>query len=162
MPGRIVRVPLKMKYSDFYRINECSTEIADTRRKRDADLKALEATTKELATMSDAEKQRIIVQISAVQTDLKRTMDERYILICTLHAESFKIDGALDELSSDENSISLCKPILQRFEVEAKHSQSTGRAAIRDQIGVKAAARKRKRNERQSRKCQQQIETLHR
>ncbi len=158
MPGRIVRVPLKMKYSDFYRINECSTEIADTRRKRDADLKALEATTKELATMSDAEKQRIIVQISAVQTDLKRTMDERYILICTLHTKSFKVD----ELSSDENSISLCKPILQRFEVEAKHSQSTGRAAIRDQIGVKAAARKRKRNERQSRKCQQQIETLHR
>ena len=29
--------------------------------------------------MSDAEKQRIIVQISAVQTELKRTMDERWV-----------------------------------------------------------------------------------
>ena len=60
-----------------FRITECSTEIAETRRKRDADLKALEATTKELANMSAAEKQRIIVQISAVQTELKTTMDER-------------------------------------------------------------------------------------
>ena len=60
-----------------FRISEVSTEIAETRRRRDADLKDLESTTKELAVMSDAEKQRIIVQISAVQTELKRTMDER-------------------------------------------------------------------------------------
>lgn len=59
------------------RISECNAEIADGRRKRDADLKELQVATKELATMSDAEKQRIIVQISAVQTDLKRTIDER-------------------------------------------------------------------------------------
>jgi len=61
------------------RISECTTEISETRRRRDADLKELETTTKELAVMSDAEKQRIIVQISAVQTELKRTMDERDI-----------------------------------------------------------------------------------
>ena len=60
-----------------YRISECTAEIAELRRKRDADFKELEATTKELANMSDAEKQRIVVQISAVQTELKRTMDER-------------------------------------------------------------------------------------
>merc|ERR1712226_1563340 len=52
------------------RISELSAEVSETRRKRDADLR-------ELANMSDAEKQRIIVQISAVQTELKRTMDER-------------------------------------------------------------------------------------
>ena len=63
----------------IFRISECSTEIAETRRQRNADFKDLETTTKELAVMSDAEKQRIIVQISAVQTELKRTMDERYI-----------------------------------------------------------------------------------
>ena len=61
----------------YFRISECTTEISETRRRRDADLKELETTTKELAVMSDAEKQRIIVQISAVQTELKRTMDER-------------------------------------------------------------------------------------
>ena len=31
----------------------------------------------EMAVMSDAEKQQIVMQISSVQTDLKRTMDER-------------------------------------------------------------------------------------
>ena len=61
----------------FYRITELSAEVAETRRKRDADLRELSNTTRELANMSDAEKQRIIVQISAVQTELKRTMDER-------------------------------------------------------------------------------------
>ena len=64
-------------YPFYIRISECTTEISETRRRRDADLKELETTTKELAVMSDAEKQRIIVQISAVQTELKRTMDER-------------------------------------------------------------------------------------
>ena len=59
-----------------------STEIAETRRRRDADLKDLESTTKELAVMSDAEKQGIIMQISAVQTELKRTMDDRYVSRC--------------------------------------------------------------------------------
>ena len=59
------------------RITELSAEVAETRRKRDADLRELANTTRELANMSDAEKQRIIVQISAVQTELKRTMDER-------------------------------------------------------------------------------------
>ena len=61
----------------FYRITELSAEVAETRRKRDADLRELANTTRELANMSDAEKQRIIVQTSAVQTELKRTMDER-------------------------------------------------------------------------------------
>ena len=61
----------------FDRITELSAEVAETRRKRDADLRELANTTRELANMSDAEKQRIIVQISAVQTELKRTMDER-------------------------------------------------------------------------------------
>ena len=61
----------------FFRITELSAEVAETRRKRDADLRELANTTRELANMSDAEKQRIIVQISAVQTELKRTMDER-------------------------------------------------------------------------------------
>ena len=57
-----------------------TAEVAETRRKRDADLRELANTTRELANMSDAEKQRIIVQISAVQTELKRTMDERYVM----------------------------------------------------------------------------------
>ena len=65
-----------------FRISEVSTEIAETRRRRDADLKDLESTTKELAVMSDAEKQGIIMQISAVQTELKRTMDDRYVSRC--------------------------------------------------------------------------------
>ena len=38
--------------------------------------------------MSDAEKQRIIVQISAVQTELKRTMDER----CVYCVEMLRVD----------------------------------------------------------------------
>jgi len=29
--------------------------------------------------MSEAEKQKIVIQISAVQTELQRTIDERYI-----------------------------------------------------------------------------------
>ena len=57
-----------------------TSEVAETRRKRDTDLRELANTTRELANMSDAEKQRIIVQISAVQTELKRTMDERYVM----------------------------------------------------------------------------------
>ncbi len=61
----------------FHRISECTAEIGETRRKREADLKELETMTKEMAEMSNAEKQRIIVQISSVQTELKRTMDER-------------------------------------------------------------------------------------
>ena len=59
------------------RIAECNAEVSEIRRKRDTDLKALETSTKELASMGDAEKQKIIMQISSVQTELKRTMDER-------------------------------------------------------------------------------------
>ena len=83
------------------RISECNTDVSEIRRARDTDLKALEVSTKELASMGDAEKQRIMfvyiiclfifefrknsansfflfrMQISAVQTELKRTMDER-------------------------------------------------------------------------------------
>ena len=40
-------------------------------------MKNLESKMEEMAVMSDAEKQQIIMQISSVQTDLKRTMDER-------------------------------------------------------------------------------------
>lgn len=58
-------------------MTECNAEISEIRRKRDTDLKELEAATKELASMSNAEKQRIVMQISSVQTELKRTMDER-------------------------------------------------------------------------------------
>ena len=61
------------------RISELTAEVSETRRKRDADLRELANTTRELANMSDAEKQRIIVQISSVQTELKRTMDERWV-----------------------------------------------------------------------------------
>ena len=63
------------------RISELTAEVSETRRKREADLRELATTTRELANMSDAEKQRIIVQISSVQTDLKRTMDERYFVV---------------------------------------------------------------------------------
>ena len=59
------------------RIGECNTKIVDTHQRREAELKEVESKTKELAVMSDAEKQRIVVQISSVQTELKRTMDER-------------------------------------------------------------------------------------
>lgn len=70
------------------RISELSAEVSETRRKRDADLRELANTTRELANMSDAEKQRIIVQISAVQTELKRTMDER----CVCYVEMLRVD----------------------------------------------------------------------
>ena len=40
-------------------------------------MKNLESKMEEMAVMSDAEKQQIVMQISSVQTDLKRTMDER-------------------------------------------------------------------------------------
>ena len=59
------------------RIGECDTKIVDTHQRREADLKEVESKTKEMSVMSDAEKQRIVVQISSVQTELKRTMDER-------------------------------------------------------------------------------------
>ena len=59
------------------RIGECNSKIVDTHQRREADLKEVESKTKELAVMSDAEKQQIVVQISSVQTELKRTMDER-------------------------------------------------------------------------------------
>ena len=48
-----------------------------TRRKREADLKQLEAKTKELANMSSAEKQKIVMQISSVQTELQQVIDSR-------------------------------------------------------------------------------------
>ena len=76
------------------RISELTAEVSETRRKREADLRELATTTRELANMSDAEKQRIIVQISSVQTDLKRTMDERYFAVTItniLRASSYLI-----------------------------------------------------------------------
>ena len=42
------------------RISECNTDVSEIRRARDTDLKALEVSTKELASMGDAEKQRIM------------------------------------------------------------------------------------------------------
>ena len=71
------------------RISELTAEVSETRRKRDADLRELANTTRELANMSDAEKQRIIVQISSVQTELKRTMDERWV--CWVELLRFEI-----------------------------------------------------------------------
>ena len=37
-----------------------------------------EARAREQASLGNAEKQKIIMQISAVQTDIRRTLDERY------------------------------------------------------------------------------------
>ena len=37
----------------------------------------LKATTKELVNVSDGEKQRIVMQISAVQTDMQANLDKR-------------------------------------------------------------------------------------
>ena len=59
------------------RIDDCKVEIEETRRSQEADVKSFESKIKELAAMSDAEKQQIIMQISSVQTDLKMAMDER-------------------------------------------------------------------------------------
>ena len=53
--------------------------------------------------MSDAEKQRIIVQISAVQTELKRTMDER--CVCCVELPSVEITD--DSNDSIDFNISL-------------------------------------------------------
>ena len=59
------------------RIDDCKVEIEETRRSQEADVKSFESKIKELAAMSDAEKQQIIMQISSVQTELKMAMDER-------------------------------------------------------------------------------------
>ena len=51
--------------------------MEETRKKRDRDLRTLEEKTKELANMSSAEKQKIVMQISSVQTELGRLIDTR-------------------------------------------------------------------------------------
>ena len=80
------------------RISELTAEVSETRRKRDADLRELANTTRELANMSDAEKQRIIVQISSVQTELKRTMDERWV--CCVELLRVKIQTKTNYLNT--------------------------------------------------------------
>ena len=59
------------------RIDDCKVEMEETRRSQEANVKSFESKIKELAAMSDAEKQQIIMQISSVQTELKMAMDER-------------------------------------------------------------------------------------
>ncbi len=44
----------------------------------EADLKAVEGRVKDRGSMNEAEKQKMIMQISAVQTELKQTLDARY------------------------------------------------------------------------------------
>ena len=43
-------------------------------------MKDLKATTKELVNVSDGEKQRIVMQISAVQTDMQANLDKRRVI----------------------------------------------------------------------------------
>ena len=67
-------------------------EMIEAQRRREKDLKDVAATTKEMSSMSDSEKQRIIVQISAVQTELHSALDSRYGL---LYARSFPMKVTL-------------------------------------------------------------------
>ena len=53
--------------------------MAEQRRRREADLREVVNQTRELANISEAEKQRMVVQISAVQTDLQRMVEERSV-----------------------------------------------------------------------------------
>ena len=61
----------------FSRITEVASELADQRRRREADLRDVVNQTRELASTSEGEKQKMIMQMSAVTTDLKRTLEER-------------------------------------------------------------------------------------
>ena len=61
----------------YSRVTELSKELGDDRRRRDADLSDLRSATKQASNLSDAEKQRLIVQISAVQTELQSTLESR-------------------------------------------------------------------------------------
>ena len=54
-----------------------ASEVADQRRRREADLRDVVNQTRELASTSEGEKQKMIMQMSAVTTDLKRTLEER-------------------------------------------------------------------------------------
>ena len=76
-----LNVPNTITMSPFiFRINDLTNDVNETRKRREKDLKELETTTKEMAKMSDAEKQGIVVQISAVQTELRNSLESRYLL----------------------------------------------------------------------------------
>lgn len=59
------------------RLDELTASVQETRKRREKDLKELEGTTRELAKMSESEKQNIVVKISAVQTELKQSLETR-------------------------------------------------------------------------------------
>ncbi|XP_023347472.1 CAP-Gly domain-containing linker protein 1 [Eurytemora carolleeae] len=59
------------------RITGLVSDLSDRDRKREAETREQETRAREQAGLGSAEKQKIIMQISAVQTDLKRTLDER-------------------------------------------------------------------------------------
>ena len=59
------------------KINNLDIDVKDTKTKRDKDVRDMETNIKGVAKMKDSEKQSIVVQISAVQTELKQAIAER-------------------------------------------------------------------------------------
>jgi hypothetical protein len=60
-------------------MSEVSHALSSAQKTRDIEMKDLRTTTMELVEMSDAEKQKIVMQISAVQTELQGLIDKRYV-----------------------------------------------------------------------------------
>jgi len=59
------------------RITEVVADLAERERTREGESREAEARSREQAGVGNAEKQKIIMQISAVQSDIKRTLEER-------------------------------------------------------------------------------------
>ena len=62
-----------------FRLTEVSHALTTAQKQRDIEMKELKATTKELVNVSDGEKQRIVMQISAVQTDMQANLEKRSV-----------------------------------------------------------------------------------
>ncbi|CAG0892938.1 unnamed protein product [Darwinula stevensoni] len=59
----------------FQRWQQVSNDVSETRRGRDAQSRQMELLLRETSNMSDAEKQKILMQVSAVTQDLRRTIE---------------------------------------------------------------------------------------
>eukprot|EP00090_Calanus_glacialis_P000735 TRINITY_DN10508_c0_g1_i1.p1 TRINITY_DN10508_c0_g1~~TRINITY_DN10508_c0_g1_i1.p1 ORF type:complete len:731 (-),score=252.70 TRINITY_DN10508_c0_g1_i1:1342-3315(-) len=92
--------------SDFDQVNSRITEVvadlSERDRRRESEQREQEAKNREQTTVGSAEKQKIIMQISAVQTDIKRNLEERDSKLkeMTLH----KLDEMDKKLAEAEKS----------------------------------------------------------
>ena len=59
------------------RLGDVTKELNELKKKQEKDLKALDSAYREQGKMGDAEKQKIVMQISAVQTELRNSLDSR-------------------------------------------------------------------------------------